>query len=257
VPKPFVAALHGAALRRRFELALGCDARGRGTGHGRWASRSALGIIPGAGGTQRLPRLVGIPRAIQMVCSGERVASAAALAEGLIDAQADGDLRAAAVAHARRLVGRKNRLRDLQVPPADDAAVSEAAAAASKAGKKRPAVQAAIDAVKASSTLAIDDALAGERAVFQRLRVSREAAALRHQFFAERDSAKHPSLDGVAPRAVQRSPSSAPARWVRASRSRRSTPATRCCCSNRTARRSSAAPRAFVTTTPAACAPAK
>jgi 3-hydroxyacyl-CoA dehydrogenase len=64
-------------------------------------------------------------------------------------------------------------------------------------------VQAAIDAVEASARLAIDDALADERAVFQRLRVSREAAALRHQFFAERDSAKHPSLEGVAPRVVQ------------------------------------------------------
>ena len=90
------------------------------------------------------------------------------------------------------------------VPPTDEAAVSDAAAAASKAGKKRPAVQAAIDAIRASATLAIDDALADERAVFQRLRVSREAAALRHQFFAERDSAKHPSLDAVAPRTVQR-----------------------------------------------------
>jgi len=202
--KPFVAALHGAALGGGFELALGCDARVAAPGTVVGLPEVTLGIIPGAGGTQRLPRIVGVPRAIQLVCSGERVASAAALAEGLIDAQADGDLRAAAVAHARRLVGRKNRLRDLQVPPADDAAVSEAAAAASKAGKKRPAVQAAIDAVKASSTLAIDDALSGERAVFQRLRVSREAAALRHQFFAERDSAKHPSLDGVEPRAVRR-----------------------------------------------------
>ena len=202
--KPFVAALHGAALGGGFELALGCDARVAVPGAVVGLPEVTLGIIPGAGGTQRLPRIVGVPRAIQMVCSGERVASAAALATGLIDVQADGDLRAAAVAHARRLVGRKQRLRDLPVPPTDEAAVSVAAAAASKAGKKRPAVQAAIDAVKASSTLAIDDALANERSVFQRLRVSREAAALRHQFFAERDSAKHPSLDAVAPRTLQR-----------------------------------------------------
>ena len=90
------------------------------------------------------------------------------------------------------------------MPPADEAAVAEAAAAALKAGKKRPAVQAAIDAVKESASVPIDEALADERAVFQRLRVSREAAALRHQFFAERDSAKHLPLEGVAPRAVQR-----------------------------------------------------
>jgi 3-hydroxyacyl-CoA dehydrogenase len=201
--KPFVAALHGAALGGGFELALGCDARVAAPGTVVGLPEVTLGIIPGAGGTQRLPRIVGVPRAIRMICSGERVASPAALAAGLIDEEAAGDLRTAAVAHARRLAGRKQRLRDRPVPPADEAAVAEAATAALKAGKKRPAVQAAIDAVKASARLAIDDALADERAVFQRLRVSREAAALRHQFFAERDSAKHPSLEGVAPRVVQ------------------------------------------------------
>jgi 3-hydroxyacyl-CoA dehydrogenase len=201
--KPFVAALHGAALGGGFELALGCDARVAAPGTVVGLPEVTLGIIPGAGGTQRLPRIVGVPRAIRMICSGERVASPAALAAGLIDEEAAGDLRAAAVSHARKLVGRRQRLRDLPVPPADEAAVAEAAAAALKAGKKRPAVQAAIDAVEASARLAIDDALADERAVFQRLRVSREAAALRHQFFAERDSAKHPSLEGVAPRVVQ------------------------------------------------------
>ena len=163
-----------------------------------------LGIIPGAGGTQRLPRVVGVPRAIQMISSGERVSSAAALAAGLIDREAEGDLRTAAVAHARGLVGHKQRLRDRAVPHADEAEVTAAAAAALKAGKNRPAVQAAIDAVRASATRPIDDALADERAVFQRLRVSREAAALRHQFFAERDSAKHPSLNAVDARPVQR-----------------------------------------------------
>jgi 3-hydroxyacyl-CoA dehydrogenase len=201
--KPFVAALHGAALGGGFELALGCDARVAAPGTVVGLPEVTLGIIPGAGGTQRLPRIVGVPRAIRMICSGERVACPAALTAGLIDEEAAGDLRAAAVSHARKLAGRKQRLRDLPVPPADEAAVADAAAAALKAGKKRPAVEAAIDAVKASARLAIDDALADERAVFQRLRMSREAAALRHQFLAERDSAKHPSLEGVASRVVQ------------------------------------------------------
>lgn len=201
--KPFVAALHGAALGGGLELALGCDARVASPGTMVGLPEVTLGIIPGAGGTQRLPRIVGVPRAIEMVCSGERVPTAAALAAGLLDAEVEGDLRAAAVAHARQLAGRKQRLRDRAVPVSDEAAVSAAAAAALKAGKMRPAVQAAIDAVKASATVAIDAALADERAVFQRLRVSREAAALRHQFLAERDSARHPALEGVAPRPVQ------------------------------------------------------
>jgi 3-hydroxyacyl-CoA dehydrogenase len=201
--KPVVAALHGAALGGGFELALGCDARVATPATVLGLPEVTLGIIPGAGGTQRLPRLVGIPRAIHLVCSGERLPAPAALAAGIVDEITAGELRAAAVAQVRTLAGRKQRLRDRAVPTADEAEVAMARAAALKAGKGRPAVAAAIDAVLASASVAIDDALADERARFQRLRVSREAFALRHQFFAERDSAKHPSLDGGAARAVR------------------------------------------------------
>lgn len=202
--KPVVAALHGAALGGGFELALGCDARVAAPGTVVGLPEVTLGIIPGAGGTQRLPRVVGVPRAIRMICSGERVSATSALEAGLVDAVIDGNLRVAAVALAHSLAGRKQRLRDRAVPEASAAAIEEAAQAALKAGKRRPAVQAAIDAVIDAARLPIDEALARERAVFQRLRVSRDAFALRHQFFAERDSAKHPSLEGAMPRAVQR-----------------------------------------------------
>ncbi|CAM3391397.1 3-hydroxyacyl-CoA dehydrogenase NAD-binding domain-containing protein [Paracidovorax anthurii] len=202
--KPFVAALQGAALGGGFELALGCDARVVAPGTVVGLPEVTLGIIPGAGGTQRLPRLVGVPRAIAMVCAGERVKSTAALACGLVDAQIDGNLRAAAVEYARGLAGKKRRLRDRAVPFSEPQAVEDAAAAALKTGKGRPAVVAAIAAVKASAVQEFAAALAGERAAFQQLRVSPEAAALRHQFFAERDSAKHPSLAKVVPRAVGR-----------------------------------------------------
>jgi len=202
--KPVIAALHGAALGGGFELALGCDARVAAPGTVVGLPEVTLGIIPGAGGTQRLPRLVGIPRAIRMICSGERMAAAAALEAGVVDAVAEGDLRTAAVAHARARAGRKRRLRDRAVPAADAASIEAAVQAALKAGKRRPAVQAAIDAVIESARVPFEAALAGERAVFEQLRVSREAFALRHQFFAERDSAKHPSIEGAVPRAVQR-----------------------------------------------------
>ena len=202
--KPVVAALHGAALGGGFGLALGCDARIAAPGTLVGLPEVTLGIIPGAGGTQRLPRIVGIPRAIAMICSGERVGSAAAFAAGLIDAEPQTDLRAAAVAHARQLAGRKDRLRDRAVPAADAGAIAEASAAALKAGKRRPQVQAAIDVIVASAKLNIDDGLADERAVFQRLRISREAFALRHQFFAERESTKHPSLVDAKPRDIRR-----------------------------------------------------
>jgi len=202
--KPVVAALRGAALGGGFELALGCDARIAAPGTVVGLPEVTLGIIPGAGGTQRLPRIVGIARAIAMVCSGERVASVPALAAGLVDAEAQGDLRAAAVAHAHQLAGRKQRLRDRAVPAAGAEAIAEAAATALKAGKYRPQVQAAVDAIVATARVGFDDGLADERAVFQRLRISREAFALRHQFFAERDSAKHPTLADVKPREVRR-----------------------------------------------------
>ncbi len=197
--KPVVAALHGAALGGGFELALGCDARLAAPGTVIGLPEVTLGIIPGAGGTQRLPRIVGIPRAIRMICSGERMAAAAALEAGLIDQIASGNLRNAAVAYARLLKGSKHRVRDRPVPEAQTAEVTEAANAALKAGKRRPAVQAAIDAITKAAVVGIDQGLANERAVFQDLRVSREAFALRHQFFAERDSAKYPSLGDATP----------------------------------------------------------
>ncbi|MFN3988234.1 MAG: 3-hydroxyacyl-CoA dehydrogenase NAD-binding domain-containing protein [Rhodocyclaceae bacterium] len=202
--KPVVAALHGAALGGGFELALGCDARIATPGTVVGLPEVTLGIIPGAGGTQRLPRVVGAPAAIEMICSGARVKAEAALAQGLIDAVADGDLRAAAVAHARGLQGVKQRLRDRAVPPADEAELEATSRSALRKGRSRPAVRAAIDAVTASLSLPMNEALAGERAAFQRLRVERDALALRHLFFAEREAPKQPGLQGVGPRAVRR-----------------------------------------------------
>ena len=201
--KPFVAALHGAALGGGFELALGCDARVASPGTIVGLPEVTLGIIPGAGGTQRLPRIVGMARAIPWICSGERLPLAKALAAGVVDREISGDLREGAVEYARAMAG-KRRLRDLEVPASEPAAVEAAAAAALKAGKNRPAVKAAIERTLAAATLPIDEALERERAVFQALRVSREAVALRHQFFAERDSARHPCLEGAQARAVSR-----------------------------------------------------
>lgn len=202
--KPVIAALHGAALGGGFELALGCDARIAKTDAVVGLPEVTLGLIPGAGGTQRLPRVVGLARAITMVCSGERVEAGEALRLGLIDAIAEDDLRSAAVAHARSLQGRKSPLGARTVPRRDQAAVAAAVNTALRVGKNRPAVHAAIEILKMAVTHPIDEALAAERAVFQQLRASREAEALRHQFFAERDTAKQPELIGVVAREVQK-----------------------------------------------------
>ena len=191
--KPVVAALHGAALGGGLELALACDARIALAGTLLGLPEVTLGMIPGAGGTQRLPRRVGVARAIQMVCSGERITADKAQALRLVDEVVAGDLQAHAVALARQLAGRKCRIRDEQVPTEDAAAIEQAEQTALRAGKRRPAVLAAIEAVKNAARLPIDEGLAQERAVFQQLRVSPEAHALRHQFFAEREAAKLPA----------------------------------------------------------------
>ena len=203
-PKPFVAALHGAALGGGFELALGCDARVAAVDAVVGLPEVTLGMIPGAGGTQHLPRLAGVAKAIEIACSGRRVKAAEARHLGLVDAVAEGDLRAAAVAHALALGGRKRPVSALPVPADPPEAVAAAEKAALKAGKGRPPVVAAIAAIKEAATAPYGEALANERRVFQALRQSPEAAALRHLFFAEREAAKVPGLEGAAARPVER-----------------------------------------------------
>ncbi|WP_230970812.1 3-hydroxyacyl-CoA dehydrogenase NAD-binding domain-containing protein [Nitrogeniibacter aestuarii] len=203
-PKPVVAALHGAALGGGYELALGCDARIAAPGTVVGLPEVTLGIIPGAGGTQRLPRLIGVPKAIELVCAGTRVKADTAHGLGMVDAVADGELRAAAVAYARSLVDAKARLRERAVPVASDDEIAAASQGALRKGKHRPAVKAAIDAIVAAAQLPFDQALARERLVFQELRLTREARALRHQFFAEREAAKLPDLQGIEARPVER-----------------------------------------------------
>lgn len=202
--KPVVAALHGAALGGGYELSLGCDARVASPGTVVGLPEVTLGMIPGAGGTQRLPRLTGIVNAIGLICAGIRVEAGQAQKMGMIDAVAEGDLRAFAVSYARRMEGRKRRLRDVAPAAEDTAAIQEAAQAALKAGRNRPQAAAAIAAIRSCTTTPIDEALAAEREVFQKLRTGSEAFALRHLFFAEKESLKRPEFEGATARPVQR-----------------------------------------------------
>ena len=202
-PLPIVAALHGTVLGGGLELALGCDARValRETQVG--LPEVTLGLIPGAGGTQRLPRLIGIPRAMALISTGERVGAEEALQLGLVDAVVATDVRASAIGLAATL-SHKRRVRDLSVPAITNAEVSRAAATALRVGKNRPAVQAAVESVQASRYLPFDQALSQERASFEALRGSREARALRYQFFAEREAGKYPAEASVVGRPVRR-----------------------------------------------------
>lgn len=188
--KPVVAALHGAALGGGLELALGCDARLAAEGTRLGLPEVSLGMIPGAGGTQRLPRRTGLTRGLELICSGERISAQAALHLRLVDEIVTADLLSAAVLFARNMAGCKSRIRDEAAPAVDDAQWEHAAQQALRRAKQRPNVAAAIAAVKWCVELPFDEALVRERAVFQRLRLARDAFALRHQFFAERQASK-------------------------------------------------------------------
>jgi 3-hydroxyacyl-CoA dehydrogenase len=198
--KPFVAALHGAALGGGYELALGCDARIAAPGTQLGLPETALGIIPGAGGTQKLPRLVGTARAIDLIADARRVEAEAALSLGMIDAISAGDLRAEAVAQARALAGQKRRVIDRDLPEAGD--VEAASARASR--RARPHVLAAIEHVRAAGQVPAQQGLDEERASFEALRVAPEARALRHIFFAERTAARGRPDRRAKPRPVVR-----------------------------------------------------
>jgi 3-hydroxyacyl-CoA dehydrogenase len=187
-PKPVVAAIRGAALGAGYELALGCDARIATAEAIVGLPEVSLGIIPGAGGTQRLPRLIGITAAIDLIASGRRIKASEALTAGMIDAIAAADLRAEAARLAESLVGGKQRLGDRAVPAEPQELVDAAAEKAIRQAKGAAAAVAAVTAIRKSLTLPFAQALAEERAAFQTLRQSREAEARRYLFFAERDA---------------------------------------------------------------------
>ena len=192
--KPVIAAIHGTALGGGFELALAC--------HRRVALASAhvglpeirLGVIPGGGGTQRLPRLVGVERALDMILSGEPIDAATAAATGAIDevVPEGRDLRVVALAHARTAVAvgaAITRARDREATPHridGVVACSLRRAALLGADPDEIAGLAAIDAMATGLRDGFDAGLAAERAAFVALRDGERAAAKREAFFASR-----------------------------------------------------------------------
>jgi 3-hydroxyacyl-CoA dehydrogenase len=196
-PKPIVAAIAGAALGGGYEIALACDRRIATQTATLGLPEVSLGIIPGAGGTQRLPRLVGIATAIELICTAARISATRALTLGMIDAIATGNLRMQAVALAH---GAKHQLSKSSVPADPPGAIDAAIAKAMRAGKSRPPTVAAIAAIRAAADQKLSDGLALERRLFTELRDAPEAAALRHLFFAERAAARGPK--SAPPRAI-------------------------------------------------------
>jgi 3-hydroxyacyl-CoA dehydrogenase len=202
--KPVVAAINGAALGGGFEVALAAHCRIAGPSATLALPEVKLGIIPGAGGTQRLPRLIGIPAAIDMIATGRTAPAPEALKLGIIDRIESGDLRAAAIEEARSLVGTSlRRSGAIDVAPATLEAVDAVASKALARARGQTAPREAVRLVRLSGERPFADALAEERRTFLALRDSDQAAALRHVFFAERAAAKVPGLEDVKPRKVE------------------------------------------------------
>ena len=205
--KPWVAAIDGAALGGGLEVAMACAARIASPGARLGLPETTLGLIPGAGGTVRLPRLAPVRAALDLVAWGRPVDAARALELGLIDAVAAEDLSAEAHALARSLADGPRPTATLDRPlrePPDAAAWGEATATvARKARGWRAPVEAAA-ALEDALRLPAAQALAAERARFLRLKADPQCAALRHIFFAERAVSRLDRLKGVDPRPVAR-----------------------------------------------------
>ena len=209
--KPVIAAMHGTPLGGGLEVALACHFRVAVPGTRLGLPEIKLGLIPGAGGTQRLPRLIGLDKAMAMVLSGDPIPATEALTAGLIDAIVEGDLTAAAVAFARGIVARGQapvlaRNRDDKLAPwrGEVEKFDDDAAPYAKRARGRDAPAAAIAALRGAITLPIEEALARERALFLDLVAGEQSKAQRHIFFAEREAAKLPKLAGVKPHDIQR-----------------------------------------------------
>ena len=199
-PKPVVAAINGLALGGGFEIALGCHYRVAGSSVRQLGLPEVkIGIIPGAGGTQRLPRLIGVEPALDMIVSGAPIDAAKALSLGAVDQVVDGDVVAPAVAFANGLIERgegvrrtSERLIDAAALPADLFDKRRAALARHPSGPL--AARACVDAVQAATTMSFADGMKRERELIQECLPSPYAKALQYAFFAERQAGNIPGI---------------------------------------------------------------
>lgn len=202
--KPWVAAIHGAALGGGLEVALGCAGRVAAPGASLGLPEVTLGIIPGAGGCLRTPRLIGLEKAVELVTSGKPVKAPAAQAMGLIDVVIEGDLVEGAVLFARTLADARPALLSARaVEPLPDSFWEATHARLAAAARGEIAPLEALDVLRRASEADFARGAAFERQTFLALRASPQAAALRHVFFAERAAPRPPEVEGITPRALK------------------------------------------------------
>ncbi|HCR94829.1 MAG TPA: 3-hydroxyacyl-CoA dehydrogenase, partial [Oceanicaulis sp.] len=196
--KPVVAALHGTTLGGGLEVALGAHYRVAARGSKLGLPEVKLGLLPGAGGTQRLPRVVGVEAALEMIAKGDPISAEKAESLGLVDELVEADkLRQAAIAFARARISdgpRRSGARTDKLS-ADADVFHDFAKANARRFRGMDAPQACIEAVKAATEKPLEEGLKIERALFAKLMAGDQSAALRHLFFAERAAAK---IDDIA-----------------------------------------------------------
>ena len=202
--KPIVAAIGGFALGGGCELALGCHYRVALPKAQIGLPEVKLGLIPGSGGTQRLPRVVGATQAIAMMTSGNAVPAEKALGLGLVDEVVQGDLLEGAIAFTRKLIADgkgPRRIRDMGVKVEGEpkAFFDKARAEVQKASRGFPAPLEIVACVEAAATLPFDEGRKEERRRFASLVEGNESKALRHMFFAERQTSKIPDVPEDTP----------------------------------------------------------
>jgi len=191
--KLVVAAMHGTALGGGFEVALGC--------HYRCALPTArvglpevkLGLLPGAGGTQRTPRLAGAMAALDLITSGNPVDAGRAASLGLVDHLVEGDLREGALDWCRELVAKgasRRKTSELHVETISDGVLADYRAKLAKRARGQVAPQKIIECIEAAMMLPFPDGMAAEREKFMECMQSPQSAAMRHLFFAEREATK-------------------------------------------------------------------
>ncbi|MBC7985275.1 MAG: enoyl-CoA hydratase/isomerase family protein [Sphingomonadaceae bacterium] len=205
-PKPVVAAIHGTALGGGLEVALGCHYRVAVPSAQLGVPEVKLGLLPGAGGTQRLPRVAGIEAAVEMCATGNPIKAARAHELGLVDAIVDeGNLAEAAIAFARDAISKGPRkARDLPIK-GDPAAIEAFAQANARKFRGFDAPAANIACVEAATRLPFDEGIAFEREQFMKLIFGVQSAAQRHIFFAERKASKIDGLpEGTALRPIDK-----------------------------------------------------
>ncbi len=198
-PVPVVAAIHGTAMGGGVETAISCHYRVALDSARLGLPEITLGIIPGAGGTQRMPRLIGLEPALDMMLTGKPLTAAQAKQVGLLDEVVSGDLLSAALAFARQLLAqgagpRRTRERAVAGSERVDEIIAARRAQVAKTMRNRKTPGVLLDAVTAAVKLPFDEGIQAERAISVEVEKSIEGRAFRHLFFGERELRKIPGI---------------------------------------------------------------